>query len=258
MLRDKRVQFAVFMGIAEWVIVGGLFLLMDDVNPFLIGAVLGISTWLQIAALFFPRRRNRAFTEAQQAFMAGDYERAALKLETLLASPDGVDIEQTQTLLGNTYRQLGRLVESEAVLWSALESHPKSAFALYGLGRTLLAQGRFAEAAEHIRSALANDGRKTTRADLALAYYLAGETGKAGEEAASAARQLGLEPYRVLMVNYILWKTREDHLAPAMMARTREGLRYWQAEADRFADTDYGKRLQVEIEAMEALLGKEA
>jgi tetratricopeptide (TPR) repeat protein len=258
MLQDKRVRFVVVAGIAEWLIVGAMFLLMDDVNPYPVGAVLGITTWLQIVVLFFPRHRQRVFAEAQQAFMAGEYEKAAAKLETLLASPDGVDMEQTQTLLGNSYRQLGRLVESEAVLWSALESYPKSAFTLYGLGRTMLAQGRFAEAAEHIRTALDQGGRKAMRTELALAYYLAGEADQAAEEAARTARQLGLEPYRVLMVNYILWKTREDSRAPVMMERTREGLRYWQAEADRFADTDYGKRLHLEIEAMEAMLGKEA
>jgi hypothetical protein len=129
---------------------------------------------------------------------------------------------------------------------------------LYGLGRTFLALGDYSTSAQLIEQALANGGRKAIKVDLALAYSLAGQTELALKTAKSAARQLQLEPYRVLMVNYLLRQLALDEAALTMMQRNAAmGLPYWQAEAQRFAGTGYGEQLAQAIGQMQAIIAKD-
>jgi tetratricopeptide (TPR) repeat protein len=211
-----------------------------------------VTSWLQIGALFYRRRPTGPLADAQALFMQGKFDEAANLLESL---PD--ESVQAKTLLGNTYRQLGRLKDSEVTLRKALMSDAQAAFPLYGLGRTLLAAGDFPGAAQTITEALESGGRKVIRADLALALYLSGDESAALAAAKSIAGTLQIEAYRVLMVNYLLHRLDDDARAPDVMRRSREGLEFWKSEARRFAETDYGKRLAEEIENMERLLASE-
>jgi tetratricopeptide (TPR) repeat protein len=169
------------------------------------------------------------------------------------------------TLLGNAYRQLGDLPKSEEVLKQALSDAGQDPFPLYGLGRTYLAQGKFDDAADFIRTALQNGGRKATRVEMALAMYYGDSAAEhILEECYKVSRQLKMEDYRVLMVNHLLYQLhqRPDHanpeqvnLAKGLIANNAKGLAYWEAEAKRFADSDYGKRLADDIKQMKEVVG---
>jgi tetratricopeptide (TPR) repeat protein len=250
MLRDRRVQAAFAVGVVAWVLMGVAVVLLDVSNVALLGVVLITATWIQLGLLFYRRRPETPLAQAQFAFAQGDYAAAASTLEAL---PEK-DV-QAQTLLGNTYRQLGRLADSEAMLCAALETKPNDPFPLYGLGRTRLAAGDFDGAAQAIRGALEHGGRKAIRAELALAYALAGDQTPALQEAQRTARLLGLESHRILMTNAILL-TGGDSLAGEMIRRSAEGLAYWRAEAARFAGSSYETALSSKIADIEAYLSK--
>lgn len=256
MLRDRWVRFALGVGIVEWLLIGGVILFVDRNNIPLIGTILVITTWLQLGALFLRGKPRGAVPEAQELFMAGEYGQAAQKLETWLNDGHGDDL-QAQTLFGNTYRQLGELERSEALLRQAVAQQPDDPFPLYGLGRTLLAAGDYAGAIAFIQQALDRGGRKTIRAELALAHYLNGDHMTAAQEARRTARQLPMEGHRVLMVNYLLFKLQNDPQAPQMIERNAKSLAYWEEEAKRFAETSYGKQLQAEVTDIHRMLAKD-
>ena len=254
MLRDSRIRLALLAGVVGWIVMGVLVVVTDGLTaPVWIAFI--ATSWIQIGALFYRRRPSGPLAEAQQMFMQGQFEEAAALLES------GADESvQARTLLGNTYRQLGRLKESEVVLrkaLTALSSDSGADFPLYGLGRTLLAGGDFPGAAQTIREALDSGGRKVIRADLALALHLSGDERGAVDAAKSVAGMLQIEAHRALMINYLLHRLDDDPRGLDVMRRSRDGLAFWKSEARRFADTDYGVCLGKEIEQMERLLASE-
>lgn len=252
LLHDKRIRWAFAIAILEWGLVGALVVLAEG---FLIWLVLGVATFFQMAILFWQPRPTGLFPEAQAAFMAGDYNSAQHKLETLLQ--DEPHHLQAQTLLGNTLRQVGDLSGSETRLRAALAQFPTAHFPLYGLARTRLAQGDFSEASQLMELAMAQGGRKAIQADLALSYYLGGDKEKALQTAHHAAHILSMEAYRVLMVNYLLYRLKQDPLALSMMERHQHALAFWQTEAARFAETPYGQGLASELSLVQSLLERE-
>ncbi len=247
LLKDKRIRLALGLVVLEWVIIGGLIARYGEDNLGLAGVVLVLATWLQLGVLF--RRARGPRHDAQAAYLRGDFAAVVEQLEAL----DAPDVP-AQTLLGNTYRLQGRLAESERTLRAALVVAPDDPFPLYGLGRTLLAGGQYADAAEVIAQALAQRGRKAIRCELALAAYLAGDHAGALEAAQRASRVLNLEPYRSLMVNYLLHTLTDDARAPALIQHHIAGLDYWRAEAERFASTPYGQDLRTEIGNIEQVV----
>jgi tetratricopeptide (TPR) repeat protein len=244
LLRDKRLRLALGLGILEASLALGLaFLFGDRLLPMLF--VIALLTGLQLWALFGPSGRRNAFHRAQAAFMAGDYAQAeGLLGEWLAANPGHL---QGQTLLGNTYRQAGKLSESRALLQTLSDHHPGQAFPLYGLGRTCLAMGDYPAAIQALEGALAAGGQKVMRAELALAYYLDGQAEQAAEQATKAARLLSLEAHRGLMLNLILLRTQDDPQARPLLEHYQAGLSYWEGEAARFVHSPYGQALQNEL-----------
>jgi tetratricopeptide (TPR) repeat protein len=244
LLGDKRLRLALGLGILEASLALGLaFIFGDRLLPMIL--VIGLLTVLQLWALFGPSGRRNAFHRAQAAFMAGDYAGAeGLLAEWLAANPDHL---QGRTLLGNTYRQAGKLNESRALLQALADNHPGQAFPLYGLGRSCLAMGDYPAAIQALEGALGAGGQKVMRAELALAYYLDGQAEGAAQEAAKAARLLSLEAHRGLMLNLILLRTKDDPQARPLLEHYQTGLSYWGAEATRFVQTPYGQALQNEL-----------
>lgn len=200
--------------------------------PAIIGVV-GLVLVLQLVVLWANRDLVTPYTQAQRHYLKGEFDAASRLLENERPTADA----KTLTLLGNTYRQLGRLEESEATLREALSKSPGDQFPLYGLGRTQLSQGRYAEAAATLQQALDAGAPPVVRSDLAEALYHAGdlEAAKAALQKASAIEQ---EPHRRLMNALLLWRIgagpRPDD------ALLRDGLPYWQATAKRFSHTPYG------------------
>ncbi|MBI5928838.1 MAG: tetratricopeptide repeat protein [Chloroflexi bacterium] len=267
--RDPRLRLAfglsIVMAIVLLVVLGQAK--SGDRVPLVVGFA-GVLALLQVGILLKGGGRQTSLLKAQQAFVDGRYIEAVQLLESQLeqsrASGSSLDIKAL-TVLGNTYRQLGRLDESAALLQQAVEQFPGKDFPVYGLGRTRLAQGYYHEAAQLIEQALSLGARKVIRADLALALYYAGaDQSRIIEVAYQTGRVLNVESYRALMVNYLLYRLADQsnheaevQLAKRVMHNMVGGLVYWQGEAKRHAATDFGQRLTADVARIEAILKEE-
>jgi tetratricopeptide (TPR) repeat protein len=201
---------------------------------------------LEATVLWGNRGMISVFTRAQRLYMDGELEAARDLLEAAHSKADA----RTLTLLGNTYRQLGQLHESEAVLSEAVDKAPDRYFSLYGFGRTLLSEGRYAEAADAIRRALEVGASPVVQADLGEAYYRLNqpEDAIAALRAASAIKGGLGEPQRALMVNYLLFRLGQTE--PPALDVVLSGLPYWEAMAERFRETPYGAALMLDVREM--------
>jgi tetratricopeptide (TPR) repeat protein len=225
-------------------------LLLIERQPAII-CFFGLVVVLQIIVMWANRSMITPYTQAQRLYLTGDFERAREILEGL-RDKDKADF-RALTLLGNAYRQLGELDASEMVLREALTISPNHHFPLYGFGRTLLVQGRYAEAADFIGKAAAEGAPPVVQLDAGEALYRQG----AGEEASALLqinRQLAQEPYRALMADYLLYQLGIGEVPTRALLET--GLSYWQASAERFRHTAYGQALAKDIRLMQTWIGE--
>ncbi|MHB8750302.1 MAG: tetratricopeptide repeat protein, partial [Aggregatilineales bacterium] len=172
------------------------------------------------------------------------------------------------TLLGNTYRQLGRYNEAHEQLERALAIAPHDASILYGLGRTSLAQGDFEVAASWFDQALAAGAPSAIGCDLGLAEYCASRDDAALQTLQKVTRVLQIEPHRQWLANALLClllsrrdpdfihalqasvSTNGQSIGTALRAnltRTAGGRAYWEAEAERHGATPYGAALHTTL-----------
>jgi tetratricopeptide (TPR) repeat protein len=266
--RDPRLRLTV--GVTLLIALALLLILpqLDEDIQFPVVVAVAVGTGiLQMVLIFWRSPRRTSLLEAQRAFINGDYRRAAQLLELHLKIVDQQDKTpdvKALTLLGNTYRQLGRLNESENTLRQALTIAPEHNFPLYGLGRTLLARGEYSHAAEYIEQSLEKGGRKAIRTELALAlYYAEADEATIVQICKKALRVLNIEKHRALMAGYLLYNLYqnqpdiEEHerlFAQRIMHNSTDGLAFWRGEASRHAHTDFGKRLTRDIQALKSLL----
>jgi tetratricopeptide (TPR) repeat protein len=218
-----------------------------DIRQPAVFGIIGLLLVMQGITLWANRDLVTPFTQAQRAYLRADFDGARAILEPLRNENSN---ERELTLLGNIYRQLGRLDESEAVLREAVGKAPEDHFPLYGLGRTLLAQGDYDGAVQMIRQSLDAGGPYVVRADLGEALYRAGQTDEA-RKALEAVDTAGQEAYRALMVSYLLYQLGAGE-SPSW-ALIVEGLAYWQAAAERFGGTPYGQALAQDLTAIKRL-----
>lgn len=220
-------------------------------------ALVGLFVMIQVGILWIMWRQNPEVRQARKAYTAHDYPEAVRILLAAEREKGQLDV-MGQTLLGNAYRQLGQLEDSERVLRAAYEAEPDTPFAAYGLGRTRLVQGAYTEAVTLIEQAYQNRAAQVILADLGQAYYLAGQS-EAGDILDQAAR-LNLQPHRALMTVYLRWRLSGEASDEVLLERLRRydhGLAYWQAELERFRDTPYGEALGEDLARIDGLLGSE-
>ena len=179
--------------------------------------------------------------------MDGDFAGARDLIEAVRAKADA----RTLALLGNTYRQLGELSKSETVLLEAVDKAPNHYFPIYGFGRTLLAEGRYAEAADAIRRALELGAPAAVQVDLGEAYYRLNRPAEAVAALRAAGTAVAAEPPRALIAAYLLYRMREA--PPPAPELVSAGLPYWQATADRFLETPYGAALLFDVRELTKL-----
>lgn len=220
-----------------------------------VAGLIGLFLAVQAIILWRLWRQNPEFRQARRAMLQGDFEEAVRLLE---ASHIAGKLDPAgETLLGNAYRQLSRLDESERVLRAAHQADPDSPFAAYGLGRTRLAQGDYEEAAALIAHALKQRGPATILADLGHAQYRAGMSA-AAQESLARADALELEPHRALLTCYLRWRLSgqpADEDLGKRLRRYAHGLETWRAEAERLRATPYGAALAEDVAWMEKLIG---
>lgn len=220
-------------------------------QPALIGFI-GLIIATQVIFMWGNRTMVTPYTQAQRHYLNGDFERARQVLENL-QSTGKVDV-RSLTLLGNTYRQLSLLDESEEVLTKALDLRPFDHFPLYGIGRTLLVKGLFAQAAAKIKQALDAGAPNIVQFDLAEALYRQGADDDA-RLALRAAQEIADEPHRALMAAYMLYRLGEGE--PPAHDLVSAGLPYWRENADRFLMTPYGQMLADDVQHLQAFMEEE-
>jgi tetratricopeptide (TPR) repeat protein len=244
---ERSARIAFLMAIA--LLIGSLLVMRfgpEQVRqPALIGFI-GLLFGTQIIFMWANRTMVTAYTLAQRHYLEEDFEAARTILEKAVAE-DKADAN-VFTLLGNTYRQLGRLDESEEVVKKAIAIRPNDHFPRYGFGRTLLIKGQYAAAAQEIKRALEAGAPFIVHIDLGEAYYRQGDfpAARTALEAVSTD-----EPQRAALKAYLLHRMGGN---PPDEAVLREGLPYWQEVARRFAQTPYGSAVSEDVEIMQAML----
>ncbi|MBC8099992.1 MAG: tetratricopeptide repeat protein [Armatimonadetes bacterium] len=208
---------------------------------------------LQLITLWANRHMVTVYTRAQRLYLTGDLAGAAVVLESAQAS--GKADLHALTLLGNTYRQLGRLTDSEQALQAALAIDRNHHFPLTGFGRTLVGMGRYAEATMALQSALAAGAPPSVQAILGEALYYSGRIDDA-RTILQSALAAGIEDDvpAEWMVRYLLQRLGVGE-APTP---TEAVLVYWRAAAARFDSTPYGKHLGQIVLILEQTMGDNA
>lgn len=261
MLQDPRLR-ATFIAT---MVLSGLIVLVtqivgeDDSFPIVVALII-LMSMIQMGLLFLWNGdpMGSALVAARRFYMQGDFAAAARALEQ-------IDQEKADAamlaLLGNTYRQMKRLQDSEEILRQAFVRFSTDKLVLYGLGRTLLVRGQYEEAIMMIERALQNAGRNHILVELAQAQYYAGyDKNTVAATAQRASRVLNLEQYRTLYVNFLLYNLvqAEKEAARRIITMNRDGLTYWQSEARRFADEPYGRRVAGDVVAIRAIIDEDA
>jgi tetratricopeptide (TPR) repeat protein len=217
-------------------------------QPALIG-FFGLFFGAQIIFMWANRTMVTPYTQAQRRYLAEDFDGARTILETL--HQGGKADVSSLTLLANTYRQLGLLDQSEEVVKRALEIRSFDHFPLYGFGRTLLVKGEYAQASARFREALEAGAPPIVEFDLGEALFRQGAADEA-RPYLERARLRTSEPFRLLMVDYLLYRMGLGE--PPAAALLRAGLPYWRDHAQRFQHTLYGQTLALDVAAMQILL----
>ncbi|MBE2268473.1 MAG: tetratricopeptide repeat protein [Anaerolinea sp.] len=247
---DRATRIAVISGfalLAALLIVA--FAVPDLRQPALLGAG-GLLIVSELAVMWGNRGMIAPLTLAQRHYVAGDFDAALRVLEGMRAKGK-IDM-RAATLLGNTYRQLSRLAESEAILSEAIHKAPDHYFPRYGFGRTLLAKGDYAGALDSIRRAIEQGAPAVVHLDLAEVYFRLGMFAEARAELESHQSS---EPYRQLMRAYLL-HTIDGNLPPPSPELMESGLPYWVASAERYRETPYGVALIRDIDDMQGAASK--
>ncbi len=260
MVQDRRLRLAIAVTVVMSIVIVVVASGRDDPLPIVVPLVLVMAA-LQMAVLLWGGPERTGLATARQHFLRGEFNSAAELLVAMLDDAETPDV-RVLTLLGNTYRQLARLESSLDCLLQAVEMNPHDKMALYGLGRTCLVLGRYAEAVQNIEAALEHGARRAIVADLALALHYLEAEDRTLNAARQAMRVLRIEDYRILLVNYLVYNLVKDEqqraAAKRIMLNNTTRLAYWQAQARRYASTDYGRRLAVDVMSMKALIEERA
>ena len=215
-------------------------------RPAGLAGLCGLGIGLQMVFLWAWRGMLSDWTLAQRLYLDGEFEAACDLLQARRAT--GRADMRSLTLLGNALRQRGLLEQSETVLREAVAQRPGHAFPLTGLGRTLLAQGRYSAAVDALREALATGAPAIVTLDLGEALFHAGQL-----QAAREHLQTGLaatdDSGRRLTGQYLLHQLDAAGLPDAQLLR--DGRPWLEAQVTRFEHTDYGCALAAMLKALD-------
>ncbi len=250
---DMPSKVAFVLACALLLVVGGLLLgAAESMRPLVLVGFVGLLIVLQGIVLWGNRHMVTPYTQAQRAFLAGDFARAYDVLATWLAIDKG-DLAQIAhkhndgvVLLGNVCRQLGDLAQSEMLLRQAVVAHPSSHFAWYGLGRTQLALGQYQESLTSIKKSLSLGAPSGIQFEIGHSYVRLGDSAAARPYLAGALA--AQEAHRRLLAHWWLAQLGEQPMPAHDLVQ--QGLPFWQEEAKRFAHTPYGQAVAHEVRAL--------
>ncbi len=246
---DRATQIAMGLALAFLAIAFGIYVLnIPDTRGTAIVAIFGLLIVIQIIVMWGNRGMVTAYTRAQRFYLDGEIGQAIDLLEAV-RKQDKADFRML-TLLGNAYRQVGDLAESEKALRQAVAIQPNHHFPQYGFGRTLLVQGNFAEALEAFQNAQETGAPEMILVDMGEACYRA-EDWDAAREILERAALLNIEPHQKLMTSYLLYRLHAG--SPPDADLLQAGLPYWDAAVERFAHVPYGQMLADDVYSMRAI-----
>jgi len=208
-------------------------------QPALVGLVTSL-LFMQGLVLWANRRMVTPLTAARRHYLRGDFHQVIrlLASEVTSENPDA----DALTLVGNTYRQMGNLEESEKVLFKAVNISPEAYFPVYGFGRTALMKGDYDTAKQYLSRAIELNAPPATCVDLAEIHYRLGEIEQMKRMLEVAPSDL--DAPRQLMRMFLSegnYRVTEDQEA---------ALAYWEEMAKRFSHTAYGVALERDTKVM--------
>ena len=220
--------------------------------PARIGAF-GVLVTGQLLFLWGNRRELSPYHQAQQHFIAGEFQAAQAILEAAPATArESVD---ALVLLGNCYRHLGQYDQSRAVLERALALNPRHHLANFSLGKLNLILGDYSAAREAIALALQLGAPDIVQFELGQACLLAGDEESARRCFNALLADARAEQEQSLLLAYYL-----HHLDGVEQPDARlisAGLEQCRADAAKYAATNYGAHLSQVIQRLEDWLAPE-
>lgn len=243
--KSAQIGFALALFLIIPVFIAGNWGHEDLQTPAIIG-VMGLIIVAQVIFMWANRNMVTPYTLAQRHYLCGEFEQACELLESL-HNDDKADI-YSLTLLGNTYRQLGDLGASKAILYEALNINPNHYFPLYGFGRTLLSEGHYAEAIDAIEKSIKHQAESVVYFDLAEALYFDGQIDSALRLLNKILPELVDEPHREFMARLWLYLAGQGEYPSQDVIDA--GLPYWERLMMLFADTPYGQAIIQNIQQL--------
>jgi len=208
----------------------------------------GLLVSIQLLLLWGNRRDASPYHQAQQHFIAGEYPAARALLESVpergRASVDPL------VLLGNTYRHLGQFELCRSALSRALELKPGHSLARYSIGKLELALGNYGTASDCFQGAIAAGAPDIVDFDLGQARYLAGDGDAALTNLTQARAALAEEPAQLLLLQYYMHALHAGAWPDQQLID--ENLKHWRDEADKYAETPYGRHLSAVVGRLDA------
>ena len=209
----------------------------DSVRGYAVASLMASLFVAQLIFLWASRGMISDYTRAQRHFLRGEFDHAQRILtDHLIKHPKDV---QAMTLLGNTYRQLGDLDHSHAILLEAINIQPMNHFPLYGFGRTLLVAGQYEQALPIFQKSLKAGGHDIIYLDIGECAYHLGDTTTAREALTTGLDRASADDNRVWMAQALL-NTMDNIALPSLSDASQA---YWTAQAHLFAHTPYGEAL---------------
>ncbi|MDQ7025379.1 MAG: hypothetical protein Q9P44_07445 [Anaerolineae bacterium] len=220
-------------------------------TPAMIGSA-GLLVALQVIVLWGNRSMVTPFTRAQRHFMAGEFAQVRDILRTDMdertANDKTLSIDAL-VLLGNAYRHLAQLRESESILRVAVARRPEYHFAQYGLAKTRQAVGDYHATIQYLTEALKYGAPSVIRFDLAFTQYLRGDD-NASRAVLNSIPDIE-DVHRVLMTAYM--RSELENAPPPTASLIEAGMPFWEAEIERFGHLPYGRDLREIVQQLQQL-----
>lgn len=199
----------------------------------------GLLITIQLLFLWSNRRDASPYHQAQQHFIAGEYQAARDLLEAIpergRASADAL------VLLGNTYRNLSNFGLAQAALDQALKLNPRHHLALFSIGKLNLVQGCYLEASKCFERAIQAGAPPLVRFELGQAQLLLGNHVEALRQLKAARVALADDLAQSLLLQYYLHNLNASDMPSSEFIR--ENVQYWRGEALKYSETPYGVHL---------------
>lgn len=210
----------------------------------------GVLVTGQLLFLWGNRREISPYHQAQQHFIAGDFQRAKSILEAApVTSRESVD---ALVLLGNCYRHLAQYDQSRTVLERALALNSRHHLAHFSLGKLSLILGDYVAARESITLAIELGAPDLVRFELGQACFLSDDEDQARRSFKSLSADYSDAEGQALLLEYYLHCLGEAERPHGSLINA--GLDNCRADAAKYAGTAYGDHLSRVAQQLERWL----